>query len=175
MKIVVFLVDADLLKQYEEAQLKAKCMILDGVKDHVVPHIVEKETTREMWETLTTLYQGTYVQRKTLLENQLRQYQMQKGKEIDPFLVRLQGIRDQPISVGSTLDPDFMVRTALNAVTKDWETFVQNILGRASLPSLEEMWETLRQEEIRRLTKAGSSDKGVRVKEEEENVALTSF
>jgi len=36
--------------------------------------------------------------------------------------------------VGSTPDPEFMVRTALNAVTKDWETFVQIILGRASLP-----------------------------------------
>ena len=67
-------------------------MILDGVKDHVVPHIAEKETTREMWEALTTLYQGTSIQQKMLLEIQLRQYQMQKGEEIDPFILRLQGI-----------------------------------------------------------------------------------
>lgn len=58
LKVVAVSVDADPLKKYEEAQAKAKCMILDGVKDHVVPHITEKETTREMWETLTTLYQG---------------------------------------------------------------------------------------------------------------------
>ena len=44
---------------------------------------------------------------------------MQKGEEIDPFLLRLQGIQDQLTSVGSTLDPEFMIRTALNAVTED--------------------------------------------------------
>lgn len=53
----------------EEAQAKAKCMILDEVKYHVVPHIVEKDTTREMWETLTTLYWGSFVQWKMLLGN----------------------------------------------------------------------------------------------------------
>lgn len=47
-------------------------MILDKVKDHVIPHIVEKYIAKEMWDTLTTLYKGTSVQRKMLLENQLR-------------------------------------------------------------------------------------------------------
>ena len=58
MKVVVEPVNTDSLKKYEEARAKAKCMILDGVKDHVVPPIAEKETAREMWETLTNLYQG---------------------------------------------------------------------------------------------------------------------
>ena len=39
--------------------------------------------------------------------------------------------------VGSTPDPEFKVKIALNAETKDWETFVQSILGRATLPSWE--------------------------------------
>lgn len=67
-----------------------------------------------------------------------------------------------------------MVRTALNTVSKDWEVFFQSILGKTSLPDWEELWAALRQEEIRRLTKAGSSRKGVRIKEEEEDAALTS-
>lgn len=67
LKIVVVPVDVDPLKKYEEAQAKAKCMTLDGVKDHVIPHIVEKDTAKEMWEALTTLYKGTSVQRKMLL------------------------------------------------------------------------------------------------------------
>ena len=68
-----------------------------------------------------------------------------------------------------------MVRTTLNAVSEHWEVFVQSMLGRGTLPPWEEMWATLRQEEIRRHTKAGSSSKGIRVKkEEEEDVALAS-
>ena len=42
--------------KYEEAMARAKSIILDGVKDHVVPHIAEKETTYEMWEALKKLY-----------------------------------------------------------------------------------------------------------------------
>lgn len=38
-------------EKYEEAMAKAKCIILDGVKDHVA----EKETAKEMWDTLKTL------------------------------------------------------------------------------------------------------------------------
>lgn len=68
---------------------------------------------------------------------------MQKGEEIDHFLLRLQGICDQLTSMGSTPDPKFMVRTALNVISEDWETFVQSILDRATLPSWEEMWAVL--------------------------------
>jgi len=61
LKMVAVPVDVEPLKKYEEVQAKAKCMILDGVKDHVISHIVEKDIVREMWEALTTLYEGTSV------------------------------------------------------------------------------------------------------------------
>ena len=70
--------------------------------------------------------------------------------------------------MGSTPDPKFMARTALNAISKEWETFVQSILGRATHPSWEETWLALRQEALKRLTKTGSSGKGVRFKKEED-------
>lgn len=92
-------------------------------------------------------------------------------EEIDPFLIRLQGIHDQITSVGSIPYPNFLVKTTLNAVFEEWEMFVQSILGNATLSSWEEMWGALRQEELKRLTKIGSSGKGVQIKEEEEEDA----
>jgi len=118
LKVVVIPVDPTENEKYEEVQARAKCMILHGVKDHVKAHIAEKNTAKEMWDILTTLYRGSSVQRKMLLENQLRSYQMKKGEEIDPFL-KLQEIWDQLTSVGSTPNPEFMVRTTLNAVFED--------------------------------------------------------
>ena len=129
LRVMVILVDPVANERYKEAMAKAKCIILDGVKDHVVPHIAEKETTKEMWDTLKTLYRHTSMQRKMLVENQLRSYQMQKGEQRDVFLGRLKEIRDQLTSIGATPDQELMVRTALNAVSEDWETFVQSILG----------------------------------------------
>ena len=88
-KVLATPTDADLLEKHNEAVTHSKCFIMDEVKDHVVSHIVEKTTTHEMWEALTTLYQGRSVQRKMLLENQLRLFMMSKGEEINPFLARL--------------------------------------------------------------------------------------
>lgn len=154
---------------------RAKCIILDGVKDHVVPHIVEKGKENEMWDALKKLYQHTSMQRKMLLKNQLRSYQMQRGEQIDIFLGRLAEIRDRLTSIGVMPDEEMLVRTALNTVSEDWEVFVQTLLGRESLLDWEELWATLRQEEIRWLIKVGSSDRGARIKkEEEEDVALAS-
>lgn len=47
--------------KYEEAMARAKSIILVWVKDHVIPHIAEKETINEMWEALKKLYEHTSV------------------------------------------------------------------------------------------------------------------
>ena len=99
---------------------------------------------------------------------------MSKGEEIDPFLFRLQLIRDQLTAMGVKVEDDVMVRTALNVVTEDWETFVQSILGRVDLTNWDDMWAILRQEEIRQMTKRQTSTSSSKVKEEEEDATLTS-
>ena len=151
---------------------------MDRAKDHVVPNIAGKKPTYEMWTALEVMYQGSFVQQKMLLENQMRLFQMQKGEEIDPFLFRLQNIRDQLIAMGATPNEGLLVRTALNAITEEWETFVQSIFGKVALPSWADMWGILCQEEIKRITKKQSINGGsgsARVKkEEEEDAALAS-
>jgi len=89
LRTVTIPVDPTENENYKDAMVRAKCMILDRVKDHFIPHIAENNTAKEMWDTLTILYQGSFVQRKMLLENHLRSYQMQKGEHIDPFLLKL--------------------------------------------------------------------------------------
>jgi len=39
-----------------QRDVKNRRIILDAVKDHVIPHLFEKNTTREMWEALMKLY-----------------------------------------------------------------------------------------------------------------------
>ena len=73
---------------------KAKRMILDGVKDHIVSHVVGYNIAREMWEALSLLYEGTSEQWKMYLDKKLRLFQMRKGEHISPFLTRIQEIQD---------------------------------------------------------------------------------
>jgi len=50
LKVITVPVDPSDNDRYEAAMARTKSIILDGVKDDVVPHIVEKETTFEMRE-----------------------------------------------------------------------------------------------------------------------------
>lgn len=84
--------DADPLKKYKAKMVKAKRLILDGVRDHVVCHITGKGKTKEMWDSLATLYQGSSEKRKMYLEEKLRSTRMEKGERIDPFLSKLQEV-----------------------------------------------------------------------------------
>jgi hypothetical protein len=48
--------------------VKERRIIIDGVKDHIIPHLSGKKTTKEMWESLTKLYQSDNQSRKMMLE-----------------------------------------------------------------------------------------------------------
>ena len=62
--VVVVPRDADLLKEYRKEMARVKRLIVDGVRDHVVSHIAGKDTAKQMWDALATLYQGTFEQWK---------------------------------------------------------------------------------------------------------------
>ena len=73
------------------------------------------------------------------------------------------------------MDDAVIVWTALNAVTDEWETFVQSILGRADLPDWDSLWSILQQEELCRFTKRQHNPTLSKVKkEDEEDAALAS-
>ena len=112
------------------------------------------------------------------LEQKLQRTLMQKGERVNSYLQLLQDDRDQLAVVRSIPQSTVMVRTALNGVLDEWQVFVQSILGKERLPSWEEMWATLQQEELRRdLVKVNinsNSGCGTKTKEEEENAALAS-
>jgi hypothetical protein len=48
--------DTTLLAEYKKDDAKARRIILDGVKDHIVPHIAELDTAKKMWDAILNLY-----------------------------------------------------------------------------------------------------------------------
>ena len=77
------------------------------------------------------------------LEEKMRSIRMQKGEGIDPFLTRIQEVRDHFAAVGAAPQPSKLVRLALNSVLQDWQVFVQSILGRDTLPRWDKIWANL--------------------------------
>ena len=128
-----------------------------------------------MWKALTSLYEGKSVQRKMMLETQMRSFMMTKGQDMEHFLFILQSIRDQLTATGAKAEDELMVKTALNAIIDEWETLVQSILGRADLPDWDSLWIIMCQEELRRITQKQYSSGSSKVKKEDEkDAALAS-
>ena len=53
---VVVPTDATQLAAYNRKNNKGKRLILDGIKDHCIPHVRGKSNAHEMWTTLSNLY-----------------------------------------------------------------------------------------------------------------------
>jgi len=70
-------------------EARAQRILLDGVKDHVIPHLVEKKTTKEMWDALTKLYRSDNKNRKMALRDKLHATKMAMGEGVTSYLTRL--------------------------------------------------------------------------------------
>jgi hypothetical protein len=82
--------------------VKTRRIIVDGVKDHIIPHLSGKKTTKDMWEALVKLYQSDNQSRKMLLREKLRSTKMAKGESVVTYLTKFTQIRDELAVVGET-------------------------------------------------------------------------
>jgi hypothetical protein len=60
------------LAAHKLKDVKARKIILDGVKDHLIPHLSGKNSARDMWEALKSLFQSKNENRKMVLREKLK-------------------------------------------------------------------------------------------------------
>ena len=51
---------------------KAKRIIADSIKDHLIPHVPSFKTPKEVFDALTKMFKGKNFNRKMTLRNQLK-------------------------------------------------------------------------------------------------------
>ena len=93
-------------------------MILDGVKDHLIPHLAEKKTAKDMWDTLNQLFEAKNENRKMALKDKLHNVKMNKDEGVASYLTRVTQIKDELAAVGDIIPYLELVRVALNGFTK---------------------------------------------------------
>jgi hypothetical protein len=115
---------------HEVKEAKAQRIILDGVKDHLIPHLAEKKTTKEMWDTLKNLFEAKNENQKMTLKDKLHDTKMGKGESVSFYLTRVVQVKDELAAVGEVISDLELVRIALKGFTKEWEVFVKCVVGR---------------------------------------------
>ena len=136
------------LDLHEVKEARAQRIILDGVKDHLIPHLAEKLTAKEMWDALKNLYEAKNENRKMALKDKLHSTRMAKGDSVASYLTRVAQVKDELAVVGEVIVDSELVRIALKGFTKEWDVFVKCVVGREKLSDWSRLWDDFTQEEI---------------------------
>jgi hypothetical protein len=77
-----------LMAEFRKRNNKAKRIIFDVVRDHIIPHMTGKNCAYEMWASLCKLYKRSNENQKMILHDQLRGIHMLKNEMVTSFLSR---------------------------------------------------------------------------------------
>ena len=109
------------LDLHEVKEAKSQRIILDGVKNHLIPHLAEKTTAKEMWDTLKGLYEAKNENRIMALKEELHATNMVKREDVASYLTRVAQVKDELLVVGEVIVDSKLVRIALKGFTKEWD------------------------------------------------------
>jgi hypothetical protein len=121
------------LDVHEMNEAKTQRIILDGVKDHLIPHLAEKKTANGMWVALKDLYEAKNENPKMALRDNLHGARMVKGESVATYLTWVSQVKDELEAIREVIPDSYLVRIALKGFTKEWEVFVKCVVGREKL------------------------------------------
>ena len=100
-------------------------IIDDSIKDHLIPQVSSNNTPKEMYDALSRMYEGININRKMNLRAQLKSIKMSHGESIQDYFTRVSQIKEKLEAIGEKLDEDELVMTALNGLSRPWDSFIQ--------------------------------------------------
>ena len=105
--------------KHKKNEVVAMRIIMDSVRDHLVPIISNQDSAKKMYEALRNLFENENPSRIIALKDQLRQCKFNRDDSISTFFVKLSQIRDQLAAIGETIPDREVVLTAMTGLPSD--------------------------------------------------------
>jgi hypothetical protein len=86
--------DAAKKAKHQKDTIRAKRIIANSIKDHLIPYVSSKKTPKEMFDALTILYEGKNINRKMNLRTQLKNKRMEKGETIQEYFSKISEFKE---------------------------------------------------------------------------------
>jgi hypothetical protein len=81
-------------EKYKKDMIKAKIIIANSIKDHLIPQVSSKNTPKDMFDALIRLYEGRNINQKMNLRTQLKNTKMQKGETVQDYFSRVSQFKE---------------------------------------------------------------------------------
>ena len=130
--------------------LKAKRIVVDSMKDHLIPQVSSKNTPKEMFDALTILFGGKDINRIMTLRNQLKGVKIQKTETMQSYFSKVSQIKEKLEAIAEMMEEEEeVVMNTLNTILREWDSFIRGICARRKLTKFNKLWEECVQEEER--------------------------
>ena len=110
--------------------MKEKRIIVDSIKNHLLPHVSSLKTPKQMFDVLSQLYEGKNINRKMALRTQLKNVKMQDSESIQSYFTRVSQIKEQIEAIGDSVEEVELAMTIMNGLPRPWDPFIKGIYSR---------------------------------------------
>ena len=114
---------------------KDNIIIIDSIKDHLIPHVSSLKTHKEVFNALTKLFEGKNINRKMTFRNQVKNVKIQNSETVQSYFIRVAQIKEQLEAVEENAEEGEIVITTLNGLPRSWDSFIQGICAKRRLIS----------------------------------------
>jgi hypothetical protein len=91
-------------EKYKKNLVKEKIIIIDSIKDHLIPHVSSLTTPKQMFDALSRLYEGKNINQKMTLRTQLKNVNMKSLETIQTYFTRVSQIKYLILTIPTQLE-----------------------------------------------------------------------
>jgi hypothetical protein len=147
------------MENFNDNDINAMNIIVDSVKDHLIPYISHLDSSKKMYDALTNLFSVRNIGKVMSLKNEHRDMKMNDDESITSYFVRISLLRDQLQVIKEIISENELVNIVLNGLPKTWYAFAESMNTRKEYPTFEELSTSCAQEESRINSKEKSQKK----------------
>jgi hypothetical protein len=137
------------MEKFKDVDINAMSIIVDSIKDHLIPYIYHLDSSKKMYDALTNLFSVRNIGQVMSLKNELRDMKMNDDNNITSYFVRISQLRDQLQAIEEITLEKELVNIVLNGLPNTWDAFFASMNTRKEYPTFEELWTCCAQEESR--------------------------
>ena len=82
------------MEKFKDNDINAMSIIVDSIKDHLIPYISHLDSSNKMYDALTNLFSVRNIGQVMSLKNELRDMNMNEDDNITSYFVRISQLRD---------------------------------------------------------------------------------
>jgi hypothetical protein len=114
------------MEKFKDVDINAMSIIVDSIKDHLIPYISHLDSSKKMYDALTNLFLVRNIGQVMSLKNELCDMKMNDDDNITSYFVRI--------------SQKELVNIVLNGLPKTWDAFSASMNTRKEYLTFEELW-----------------------------------